>query len=63
MYLAEVVEDALEEDGDGDDDGADGDHGPRRRLVQRPRPLRAFAAAHTRSAPLRFLLAAGCRLR
>ena len=44
MYLAEVVEDALEEDGGGDDDGADGGHGPRRRLVQRPRP--SFPAAH-----------------
>lgn len=45
-YLAEVVEDALEEDGGGDDDGADGGHGPRRRLVQRSRPIPAFAAAH-----------------
>lgn len=55
-YLAEVVEEALEQDGCGDDDGADGGHGPRRRLVQRPRagggssagaahPLCALAAA------------------
>jgi hypothetical protein len=52
-YLAEVVEDTLEEDGGDDDDGADGDHGPRRRLVQRPRPLpAAFALAHPCSAPL-----------
>jgi hypothetical protein len=35
--LAEVVEEALEQDRSGDDDGADGGHGPRRRLVQRPR--------------------------
>jgi hypothetical protein len=34
--LAEVVEDALEDEGGGDDDGG---HGPRRRLVQRPRAV------------------------
>ena len=46
MYLAEVVEEALQQDGCGDDDGADGGHGPRRRLVQRPRAAagRGFSA-------------------
>jgi hypothetical protein len=38
--LAEVVKDALEDEGGGDDDGAYGGHGPRRRLVQRPRAVR-----------------------
>lgn len=46
--LAEVVEEALEEDGCRDDDSADGGHGPRRRLVQRPRAVPV--AAHFLSA-------------
>jgi hypothetical protein len=44
--LAEVVEDALEDDGEGDDHGADGGHSPRRRLVQRPRAVPGGASAH-----------------
>jgi hypothetical protein len=39
--LTEVVEEALEEYGRRDDDSADGGHGPRRRLVQRPRAVAA----------------------
>ena len=53
--LPEVVEEALEEDGCRDDDSADGGHGPRRRLVQRPRAVPAAGgssavAAHFLSA-------------
>jgi hypothetical protein len=43
--LAEVVKDALEDEGGGDDDGAYGGHGPRRRLVQRPRAVPGGASA------------------
>jgi hypothetical protein len=43
--LAEVVEDALEDDREGDNDGADGGHSPRRRLVQRPCAVPGGASA------------------
>lgn len=50
-YLAKVVEEALEEDGGGDDDGADGRHGPRRRLVKRPRAVPAGSSSSASAAP------------
>ena len=63
MYLAEVVEEALQQDGCGDDDGADGGDGPRRRLVQRPRAAgrgcSSAGAAHLLSALVAAALMAG----
>jgi hypothetical protein len=46
LHLAEAVEHALEEQGDDDDDGADGRDDPCRRVLQRYLPCTPFPSSN-----------------
>lgn len=52
-YLSEVVQALLQQNGDQDDDGTDGGHRPRRRLVELSRVSTATAFGHCQS-PTRY---------